>query len=85
MTWKNTIRKSNIAKKEVKFSTGHRMYVGAEDYGNDDSVSEGFEGDIFLDWEFQTRGYNEVRLQINKLEFNGTLYLNMKIPLRMNR
>lgn len=75
MTWKNTIRKSKIAKKEVKFSTGSRMYVGAEDYGNDNSVSAGFEGDIFLDWEFQTRGYNEVRLQINKLEFNGTLYL----------
>ncbi len=77
MTWKNTIRKSGIAKREVKFNTRQdRMYVMAEDYGNDDSISAGFTGDIFLDWEFQTRGYNEVRLQINKLEFNGTLDLD---------
>lgn len=78
MTWKNTIRKSGIAKREVKFNTRQdRMYVMAEDYGNDDDdlVEAFFEGDIILDWELETINYDEVRLQVNKLEFNGTLGL----------
>ena len=32
----------------IKFSTGHRMYVGAEDYGDDDSVSDNFLKEIFF-------------------------------------
>lgn len=78
MTWKNTIRKSGIAKREVKFNTRQdRMYVMAEDYGDgdDDLVEAFFEGDIILDWELETINYDEVRLQVNKLEFNGTLGL----------
>lgn len=77
MTWKNTIRKSGIAKREVKFNTRQdRMYVMAEDYGNDDDLVEAaFEGDIILDWELEAVSYDEVRLQVNKLEFNGTLGL----------
>ena len=77
MTWKNTIRKSGISKREVKFNTRQlRKYVTAEDYGNDDGLVEAaFEGDIILDWELEAVSYDEVRLQVNKLEFDGTLGL----------
>ena len=73
MTWKNTIRKSGIAKREVKFDTNSRaVSVTAENYGGTDLIDLDIVGDVTLDWELEAVSYDEVRLQINKLGFFGT-------------
>ena len=72
MTWKNTIRKSGIAKREVKFNTNNRQVsVTAENYGDADLIDLMIGGIANLDWELETVSYDEVRLEINKLEFTG--------------
>lgn len=72
MTWKRTIRKSGIAKREIKFYTkDRRVSVTAKNYGDTDVFDLMIGGIANLDWELEAVSYDEVRLEINKLEFTG--------------